>query len=157
LDFGISEDEAQKIVDDYFDGMPGLKRAIDKSHKEVYDSGCVRYMSGRYRRFEKIKNNDWEGYTKKDLRQAFNAKIQGYSADMVRIASNNIYQSKKAHPEMDIRILALVHDEVVLEVKSEHVDASMPLIKNWMEEPFDWMCIPIVSDTKKGATYNEAK
>ena len=157
LDFGISEDEAQKIVDDYFDGMPGLKRAIDKSHKEVYDSGCVRYMSGRYRRFEKIKNNDWEGYTKKDLRQAFNAKIQGYSADMIRIASNTIYKGKKNFEHMDIRILALVHDEICVEVKTEYVEEAMPLLKEWMEAPFKWMCVPITSDIGYGKNYAEAK
>lgn len=157
LDFGISEDEAQKIVDDYFAGIPLLKVAIEASHKEVYDKGFVRYMSGRCRRFTTVTRDDWTGYTKKDLRQAFNAKIQGYSADMIRIASNNIYNSKKEYEHMDIRMLAMVHDEIVLEVKSEYVNEAMPLIKKWMEEPFDWMDIPITSDVKKGRNYEEAK
>jgi len=157
IDFGITEEEAQQIVDDYFAGMPGLKDAIEYAHKEVYDNGFVRYMSGRCRRFDTVTRDDWTGYTKGDLRQAFNAKIQGYSADMIREASNNIYKEKKQYEHMDIKLLAMVHDEIILEVKTEHVDAAMPLIKEWMEKPFEWMCVPITSDVQKGENYDQAK
>ena len=156
-DFSISEDEAQKIVDDYFNGLPDLKRAIDQAHKEVWDTGMVKYMSGRARHFTKITKEGWEGYTKKDLRQAFNAKIQGYSADMIRIACNNIYNNKKEYPHIDLRMLGTVHDEIVAEVRTEHLEEAKVLLKKWMEEPFDWMCVPITSDISTGANYDEAK
>lgn len=156
-DFGITEDEAQKLVDDYFSGMPQLKEAIDAAHREVWDKGYVEYLSGRCRHFNKTKRDDWEGYTKRDLRQAFNAKIQGYSADMIRIACNHIYKQREQFPQWDLRMLATVHDEIVMEVRSDYAEEAAEYIKKWMSEPFDWMSVPMTSDVSLGANYDEAK
>jgi DNA polymerase I-like protein with 3'-5' exonuclease and polymerase domains len=68
-DFGISEDEAQKIVDDYFSGMPKLKESIDATHSEVKRKGVVSNLAGRKRHFAKNENGY---YANASLRQAFN-------------------------------------------------------------------------------------
>lgn len=156
-DFGITEDEAQVLIDKYFEGMPNIKQAIENSHLELQRQGYVEYLSGRRRRFEKIKKDDWEGYAKKSLRQCFNALIQGYSADMIRIAANNIYKQKENYPEWGIKLIGTVHDEIIVECRTKYAEQVAEHIKQWMEEPFSWMDIPIKADTDIGDNYNDAK
>jgi DNA polymerase-1 len=155
-DFGISEDEAKVIVDKYFEGMPGLKKAIDDSHREVERCGYVTYLSGRRRHFTKIKTENWEGYSKKNLRQAFNAKIQGFSADMIRIALNNVLRASHEQPELGIRIHATVHDEIVCSCDSYFLEQSKKVIKTAMETAVTF-CVPVISDIGTGTSYAEAK
>lgn len=155
-DFGITEDEAQKIVDDYFNGMPKLRDAIEQSKKEVERFGRVVLLSGRQRHFKKIVNGDWEGYSKKSLRQGFNAMIQGFSADMIRISCNNIYKAKKDHPEWDLKIIATIHDEIVAEVRDEYAKEAAILVQKCMEDSVDF-CVPTPAEVDIGKNYNEAK
>lgn len=151
-DFRISEEEAQKLVDKYFEGMHGLKRAIDEAHREVERFGYVTYLSGRRRHFRKIKTDKWEGYSKKNLRQAFNAKIQGFSADMVRMAMVAIKKKAKEFPQYDIQFHATVHDEVVCSCKEEFTKEAIELIKESMQTCVKF-CVPVSSDVKAGKSY----
>lgn len=155
-DFSISEDEAQKLIDKYFEGMSGLKNAIAESHKEVERFGYVTYLSGRRRHFTKIKNGDWEGYSKKNLRQAFNAKIQGFSADMIRMALNRVLSKSKEFSEYDIKIHATVHDEIIVSCPTQYLDKVKPLIKECMEGAVSF-CVPVISDIGQGDNYATAK
>jgi len=155
-DFGVSEEEAQKIVDDYFVGMPGLRKAIEDAHQEVKDNGHVTYLSGRRRRFDKVTRDEWTGYTKKSLRQAFNAKIQGFSADMMRMAMVAIRREAKRFPQYDLRLEATVHDEVVTTCKEEFLEECSNLIKKAMEGAVTF-CVPVIADIGVGDNYDEAK
>jgi DNA polymerase-1 len=155
-DFGCSETEAQKIVDEYFSGMPLLKKAIDNAHQEVKENGYVTYISGRRRHFQKIEKNGWEGYSKKSLRQAFNACIQGYSADMMRMAMNSVRAESKKHPEYKLKILATVHDEIIVSVDRMYEIEASEMVKRAMEECVKF-CVPIVADTEIVKNYGEAK
>lgn len=156
LDFGISEDEAQKLIDKYFAGMPHMKRAIDKAHESVTNNGYVVYLSGRRRRFQKTTNGDWTGYTKKDYRQSFNSMVQGFSADMVRMACVAIYNEAKAHPEWGLRLLATVHDEIIVEVRDQYAQHTANVIKSVMSNvvTFD---MPITADVSIADNYGMCK
>lgn len=156
LDFGISEEEAQKLIDKYFAGMPHMKKAIDAAHESVKNNGYVVYLSGRRRRFTKVQNGDWEGYTKKDFRQSFNSMVQGFSADMVRMACIGIYKEAQAHPEWGLRLLATVHDEIIVEVKEMYAQHTANVIKTVMSQvvKFD---MPITADVSIADNYGMCK
>ena len=155
-DFGISESEAQEIVDEYFDGMPKLREAIDRAHKEVKATGAVSNLAGRKRHFETITKDDWTGYSKKSLRQAFNFQIQGFSADMMRIAMIRIQGAFEKRPEMDLKIVATVHDECIMTCKEEYLEEAKPIVKAEMENAVSFV-VPVVADLGWGDTYEEAK
>jgi len=155
-DYGISEEEAQKILDNYFAKNFNLKLAMDRAKREVETTGTVTYLSGRKRHFRKIKSGDWEGYPKKAMRQAFNAKIQGFGGDMMRIAMNKIRAEAKLFPSFDIKLLATVHDEVVCSCKEEYVAEASKLIKQCMETSVK-LIVPLLSDIGIGNNYSEAK
>lgn len=155
-DFNISEDAAQLIVDRYFQNMPKLKRAIDLTHRELKDRGYVSTLVGRKRRFEKVRRDDWVGYVKHSYRQSFNHKIQGLSADMIRIAMNNVYREAELKPQYELQLLATVHDEVIVQAKTEYTEEVKDLLKRCFESSMKFV-VPLPADVNSGKTYGEAK
>ena len=153
-DFGISEVEAQAIVDDYFNGFPGLKKAIDDSHEEVKVNGFVRNLAGRYRHFTK---EDWGGYSSSSLRQAFNFKIQGFSADMIRVASINVYRRKKYFPNWGLKQVMTVHDENVYIVNEEYVAEASAMVKRAFEDVCNKFLVKVSADVEVGDNYGNSK
>ena len=153
-DFGISEDEAQEIVDKYFEGMPQLKQAIDDSAEELKKYGYVTNLAGRRRHFEQ---NEQGYYANASFRQAFNFKIQGFSADMLRAAMVNTWYRSVKHKEYDIKPIMTVHDEAVYIVKEEHLESACTLIKQAFEDVCKNFVVPVNADVVTGNSYSEAK
>ncbi len=152
-DFNISEEEAQEILDKYFAALPGVKQSIDDCHERVRTDGYVNTMTGRRRRFTK---SSWGKYDKKAFRQSFNFLIQGYSADMMRLAMNAGRALIKSNPKWDAKPIATVHDEAVYEVKTEYSEEFAAAIKKAFEG-ITKFSIPIVAETDIGLNYAEAK
>ena len=94
-----------------------------------------------------LKRNDGE-------RRAINAPMQGSAADIIKIAMIDVDQwivSKK----VPARIIMQVHDELVLEVKSDASDdIKFDLIKI-MESSVD-LDVPLVVDAAVGLNWDEA-
>lgn len=155
-DFNISEDEAQKILDNYFNTFPKVKQSIEETKKELDKCDYVTNIYGRKRRMSKVTMNDWTGHLRKDYRQAFNFKIQGTAADMIRIASIKCYNLSKDNPNWDLRLVATIHDEVAFIVKEEFSDVARDCIKKCFEEAVTF-CVPIIADVKVGDNYSECK
>lgn len=152
-DFGITEDEAQKIVDDYFAGMPLLKEAIDKAHEVVKKTGEVVSAVGRRRRFQP---NEQGYYANSSLRQSFNFLIQGFSADMIRASAVNIWIRKHKHPEWGLKFIMTVHDELNFIVKDEYVDEASKFVKEVMQDTVKFL-VPVMSDIEIGTNYGDSK
>ncbi len=155
-DFNITEDEAQILVDKYFNEMPMLKKAITNSHNILKNRGYVVTLFGRRRRFKKTRRGDWEGYIKHDFRQCFNFLIQGTSADMMRVAINNVRKESRLHPEYGIELLATVHDELVISGLEQHKEEIEKLLKQCFENSMK-LCVPLPAEVGCGNSYGEAK
>jgi DNA polymerase I len=155
-DFNISVEEATKIIDAYFAGMPTVKKSIEATKQEVQKQGYVKTMAGRYRHFTQTTRDGNSFYTNSCFRQAFNFKIQGYSADMIRIATVKCKRLQQQHPEWDLRFLATVHDEVVFEVRNEYVEQASAEIKECFESAVTFI-IPILAEIGVGNSYGKAK
>lgn len=152
-DFNISEDEAQEILDKYFAALPKVREAIDRCHQEVRDNGFVATMAGRRRRF---KLNQWGKMDNKSFRQAFNFLIQGFSADMIRIAMVRVRELGKQNKEWGLKTIATVHDEAVYECNEQYIRVASDGIRLAFEEAVKF-CIPVVADVSTGKNYSEAK
>jgi len=153
-DFNISEDEAQKIVDKYFEGMPLLKKAIDDTHKELRKSGFVTSMSTRRRRFTPKEGTNY--YPGSAFRQSFNFLIQGFSADMIRKAMIATRQLGLDNPKWNLKIIGTVHDELITEINNRYIEEVTIGIKKAMESVVTF-CVPVIADISVGKTYEEAK
>jgi len=152
-DFGITEDEAQKIVDDYFAGVPKLLQAIEDTHAQLKKDGYVTSMAGRRRHFNK--EEKWMDYSKGDYRQSFNFLIQGFSADMIRMAANKVYFDKKE--EWGLKQIMTVHDELVFQVKEEYLVEATNMVKDSMENILPDFKVPLVADIEVGDNYGNSK
>jgi DNA polymerase-1 len=155
-DFGISETEAQKMVDDYFAGMPRVRDSIKKAHKDIDTKGYVVYPSGRRRHFSKIQNGDWSGYPKKAYRQSYNSIIQGTSADMIRLAMINVLEFSRNNKEYDIRLLATVHDELIVMFKEQYVNVVPEKIVECFKNVGTYE-VEMSADYAIGNSYGECK
>lgn len=152
-DFNISEEEAEGLLQKYFAALPKVRDSIERCHTDVREQGFICTLTGRRRRFVP---DDKGYYPGSALRQSFNFLIQGFSADMIRIAANKTYKLKEQHPEWNLKFLFTVHDEIAYSVKKEYEQEAMQAIKENFENAVKF-CIPIVADVSSGRDYNESK
>lgn len=152
-DFGITEEEAQQIVDKYFASMPEVKSAIDKAKQDILKQGYVTNLVGRKRRFQM----EFGKYPNKVFRQAFNFQIQGSSADMIRAASIATLNLSRKHPEWDLKIIGSVHDENIYEVKKEYATLAAQEIKKAFSAVAQKFIVPVCAEIGRGMNYANAK
>jgi DNA polymerase I len=156
-DFGSTEQEAQEILDKYFASKPKVKESIERCYSQVKSQGYVTSMTGRRRRFKmEMSRYGTRYYSNSSLRQSFNFLIQGFSADMIRMALIGVQKLIREHPEYELKIIATVHDEGVFEVKEEFTDIVALQVKNIFKKVVTF-CVPIESEIGVGSNYSEAK
>lgn len=147
-DFNISVQEAQRWMDTFFELYPDVKKAIALTRREVERQGYVTTLMGRRRRFPNYhQSNQWE--QERMIRQAFNFKIQGFSADMMKIAAIKVSSILSKY---NSKIVLSVHDELVYECPEDKAKELAGKIKEIME---DCVClsIPIVVDVSIISNY----
>jgi DNA polymerase-1 len=120
--FNVSKERAAQYIEEFYATYSGLGRANDKAKYEASTTGKLRYWSGHYRHFKSSN----EAY------KAFNSKIQGGSADLVKKVMNRITREL---PE--VRMLLQVHDALWFELPTGMVEYYKERIKAIMEDPFD--------------------
>lgn len=184
FELGISQEEAQVLVDNYFKAFPKLKQAIDSTHKEMQMRGFVKSEAGRIRHLEQAKKL-WEKYglaitddlllyktynnspivyekAKQDRRiyknlanNAFNFKIQGLSASIMNRAMIDMSQEFKRN---NINALALltIHDEVVVECEVKDLQITKDIIQKSMEQIMQ-LNLKLEAIPQEGTRYADTK
>jgi len=146
----VSIKEAQRWLNEFHKLYPGVQKAIDKTKQELWNQGYVTTLMGRRRRFPQYKNVDkWE--QGRILRQAFNFKIQGFSADMIKIAANKISKILSFH---NAKIVLSVHDELVYELQKCFQKEFAEKVKEIMENCVS-LSVPIIADVNIVKSYGE--
>jgi len=152
---GVSKEEARSWIEAYFELYPDVKKAIDATKDEVKKQGYVCTMMGRRRRFPQY--NSVDNFKKSRInRQAFNVKIQGFSADQVKIAAAKLRTVLLQHPEWDSHILMIVHDEIVCDCKDGFSAEVAQATENTMINAVR-LSVPFLVDCKVGDCYSELK
>lgn len=128
----ISKEEAQELMDKYFGIYPGVvqwlkrQRALGTSRKYSVT------VSGRKRFFQMPDPHspDYRKIVSAIERRACNSPIQGSSADITKLALALAYERL---PEA-ARIVAVVHDEIVVEVPVELADQCSTILAQAMHD-----------------------
>jgi DNA polymerase-1 len=146
----ISEELAQSYIDEFFDLYPDVKKTVDKCIRQVRNQGYVRNGAGRKRRFKEIKA--------KAFRQAFNFLIQGYCADLLRVASVKVREfiEVPSNVNADLKFLLLIHDELVLECDENEIGWVVPSLKRIIEDSVE-LTVKLPVEIGVGRNYSEAK
>ncbi|MEK3887295.1 DNA polymerase [Bacillus sp. FSL K6-3431] len=138
----ISRNEAQTIIDDYFEGYPGIKRYMDVQQKTVMKQGFVTGLYGRKRRLHAdVKAKDrWKQFSAQ--RQAGNFPIQESAGTILKKA---IVDLQTVLERLDSYILLQVHDELVYDCPASIADDELAEIQKTMEQAVKLM-VPVRCD-----------
>jgi len=149
---GVPVETAKEWISKFFELYPRVKEAMEETRDELQSNGFVCTLTGRRRRFPqyKILPNYSPGKAPSKarcVRQAFNFKIQGFSADQIKAAACLC----RVH---GLKIVMIVHDEIVCESCNPQQDVRT--LKNCMENAIN-LSIPFIADCKTGNNYAEIK
>lgn len=130
-ELGISRNEASEIIKTYFARYPTIRQFLDKLAEDAKQTGYAETLFGRRRMIEGIHSKNKMILSGAE-RMAINTPIQGTAADLVKVAMVRLYHALK-QSRAKARIIMQVHDELVLEVPKDEVDAVAALVKQHME------------------------
>ncbi len=157
-DLGMSEAEAQALLDNYFRLNPGVKKYMEWAKRYAHEHGTARTLRGRYRQLPDI-NHRTKWKQRRPERQAMNTPIQGSAQDIVQAAMLAIADDEELK-SYGFVLRMQVHDELVATCKVEHKEAALARMIYLMENAFppeDMEGIKFIVDGHWGMTWSEAK
>ena len=155
---GVSSDEAQAMIDRYFERFPGIQRYIVATLEEVREHGHSLTLFGRKTWFPRISSRNPNERTGSE-RAAINAPIQGTSADIIKRAMARMMPALEAAGLGHVRMLLQVHDELVFELPVGDVEAASPVIRQTMADaalPAVTLSVPLGIDIGTGHSWGAA-
>ena len=159
MTLGISQKEAEVLVDGYLNGFPQLKQWRVNSRKQVKEHGFIKNKVGRIRHLPKVKNiydkygdqiMDWkfrkdlaDRYGKDAVLQIYrdyrnglnnclNYQLQSLAAAVVNRAAVQINRKLK-ELGIDGRVQAQVHDQLIINVPEDQAAFVAPIVREIME------------------------
>lgn len=150
---GVSRTEAKKLIDDYFENFPGVRKYIDDSVDLARKKGFVETIMHRRRYLPDInsRNSNVRGYAE---RNAVNAPIQGSAADIIKLAMVKI-DSRLQAEQLRAEMILQVHDELNFNVPEDEVDRLTAIVREEMENAIH-LSVPLKVDIGIGNNWLEA-
>ena len=154
----VPPEEAQAMIDTYFQRFPGIQRYIMETLESVRAKGYSETLFGRKTWFPRI-NSKNQAERQGSERAAINAPIQGTSADIIKRAMARMLPALVDAGLHDVRMLLQVHDELVFELPESRVEAATPIIRQVMAEaalPAVELSVPLGVDIGTGLSWDAA-
>lgn len=132
----ISFSEAKEFVKKFFQEFPWAKTFMLEAKRDVEESREVKMISGRRRRFPEYvekPNKEQQVNNARIIRQAWNSKIQGSAAYVMKLAIVSVQRMLDKKYKWKAFILLTIHDELLVEVAEDIVDCVALDVKNSME------------------------
>ena len=140
----ISKPEAQKLIDDYFEGYPGIKAYMNRQHARVTRDKFVTDIYGRKRRFhqEMRSSERWKRFGAQ--RQGGNFPIQASAGTILKQA---VVDLEKVLSKHDAYILLQIHDELLFDCPKDIPQEALTEIRETMENAVKLVC-PVRCDVE---------
>jgi DNA polymerase-1 len=151
---GIGQDEAQKFIDGYFAGYPGIEIFLEQVLAECAKTGYVKTILGRRRAIKGVRPNAGRQRNLAE-RTAINTVIQGSAADLIKLAMIAIHRRLKTE-KFPVRMLMQIHDELIFETPSENLSRLAALVSREMAGVRN-LNIPLKVDLKAGCNWADAE
>jgi DNA polymerase I-like protein with 3'-5' exonuclease and polymerase domains len=116
----FSIQQAKDTISQYFLTFKKLKSWLSKSKEQIESDGYIYSILGRKRRLANVFSND-KGIASHEVRSGINFLIQSVASDINLLAGVELNQWIK-DTNKDAKIIALVHDSLVLEVLESEVE-----------------------------------
>jgi len=150
----IPQKEAKQYMARYFERYPGVLTYMDDTRKVAKDKGYVETLSGRRLYLPEINARNKMRQMAAE-RAAINAPMQGTASDIIKKAMINVAGWIETVETDSIRMLMQVHDELVFEIKEEHVEAYVAKIKDLMAAAMS-LDVPLLAEAGVGDNWDEA-
>jgi DNA polymerase-1 len=150
----ITPDEAQEIIDGYFDGFPKIKTYLRTQVERARLDGYTETILGRRRYIPEL-TSDNRRLRELGERQALNAPIQGSASDVFKMAMIRVDAALRERPELDCHMLLTVHDELVFEVLADAVEDAAAVVRDGMEHAVE-LRVPLVASIGWGPNWADA-
>jgi len=141
----ISKNDAQRIIDGWFNTYPRVAEWRDSIHEEVITNREIVTPLGRVRRFPCILNLNREEV----LRQAVNFPVQSLAGDVCSLAICRMLEQLLSKFVLPV---VAVHDSVLCLVPNKDLAYD---IKSVMEQPIIDAPVPFTVDLKIGENWGE--
>nr|WP_297348761.1 DNA polymerase I [uncultured Glaciecola sp.] len=150
----IGRHDAQQYMDLYFERYPGVLTYMESTRESAKQTGYVSTVFGRRLYLPDIKASN-AMRRKGAERAAINAPMQGTAADIIKKAMIDVDAWINDINDEAILMIMQVHDELVFEIKEDHVDQYVAKIKSLMEKAVE-LDVPLIVDVGIGNNWDEA-
>jgi DNA polymerase I-like protein with 3'-5' exonuclease and polymerase domains len=158
LQLEVSEEEAKSFRDNFHNTYPGIQVFIKSLEEKASEQGFAETLLGRRRMLSCARSGNSDDKARA-LRQAVNTTIQGSAADLVKLAMIHL---DRAIYEQSISAFLVheMHDELIYEVKEDHVQTFTRLINETMrnvakKEFPQTFAVPLPVKVRTGANWGE--
>ncbi len=154
----VTPDDAQAMIDRYFERFPGINRYIAETTQQARERGYTETLFGRKCWFPRLKSSVQHERQGAE-RAAINAPIQGTSADIIKRAMARMEPALAEAGLPDVRMLLQVHDELVFELPEGDVVAATEVIGRVMAtaaEPAITLSVPLGVEVGTGKSWGAA-
>ena len=150
---GVDRKQAQAYIDRYFARYPGVLSYMERTREQAREQGYVETLFGRRLYLPEIHAKN-QAMRKAAERTAINAPMQGTAADIIKRAMIKV-EAWLNDSSLDARVIMQVHDELVLEVREDQIDAVTKGLKEHMAQAAE-LDVPLVVEVGVGDNWDEA-
>ena len=149
----LGRNEAQAYIDRYFERYPGVADYMERTRATAHERGYVETLFGRRLYLPEINARNKQRQQAAE-RTAINAPMQGTAADIIKRAMLDVDHWLAAEAPK-VRLVMQVHDELILEVPEDDVDAISPALCERMAGAAE-LAVPLVVEAGSGRNWDEA-
>ena len=144
--------EAERYIKRYLERYPKVTEFIESTLEEAEDLGYATTLFGRRRYVPELRNSN-KNVRKLGERLAFNARVQGTAADIIKVAMVDLQPRLRS---LDADMIMQVHDELVFDVDEERVDEVAALAAERMVAAYD-LHPPLEVEVKVGERWGRVR
>ena len=148
----LSVQQGREFIDLYFGKYPGIRDFIEYQKQTAKMRGYAETLKGRRRYLPDLRSAN-QGHRAAAERVAVNMPIQGTAADVIKVAMVNIADELHRR-ELESRMTAQVHDELIFEVAPGELEEVTSLAHDMMPAAMS-LEVPLLVDTKTGVRWGE--
>ena len=150
---GCDRKQAQAYIDVYFARYPGVLAYMERTREQASAQGYVETLFGRRLYLPEIQSKN-AALRKGAERTAINAPMQGTAADIIKRAMVMV-DAWLSESGVDARVILQVHDELVLEVRSDLVESVSAQLRSLLGAAAE-LAVPLLVEVGVGANWDEA-
>ncbi len=155
--YGLSEDlsisvaDATNFINRYFEIYPEIKKYLNDVVNNTLETGYTETLFNRRRYIPEIQNSNYN-IQEFGKRTAMNAPIQGTAADIMKYAMISV-QNKLKELNLKSKMVAQVHDELIIDCVKEEVEIVSTILKETMQSVVD-INVLLDVDVETGSNWN---